>query len=39
MLLDHYLSLLVSDWKAAMAAENYAWQQTKNDDDYKKICE
>jgi hypothetical protein len=24
MLLDHYLSLLVSDWKAAMAAENYA---------------
>jgi hypothetical protein len=37
-MLDQYLSLLVSDWEAAMAVENHAWQQTKNNDDYKKIC-
>jgi hypothetical protein len=27
--------LLVSDWEEAiMAAENHAWRQTRNDDNY-----
>jgi hypothetical protein len=30
---DQYLSL-VSDWEEAMAAENHAWRQTRNDDNY-----